>query len=464
MLKEFEDIYDIHPWLRFLTWLGLVCMALFLVWAFRQVTRGSFLLHPFPLVAALSAGWFMLCAFVIWLSLALIRHHLKQWKILDRKLFKQRVNEEWVAARESFLQQSDNLYNGSRASSLLWDYAGNGPPTRLSGDPLMGLQLPQKSQMSGETTERPAVPARRSNTDIPTRPATDLSSNADVPTRPATVSRAAPMSSPARPPVAEATKKRAAARVGVGWNRGIRRRHAPNEDGVAAIQGTCTYKNHIVPFDLFLVADGMGGHADGQEASRIAIKVMTQVVLQSIMVSDELADSSFIEVLINGVQQANLAIWKRNREQSSDMGTTLTAALVAGPKAYVVNVGDSRTYLFRPVVGLSAVTRDHSLVARLVASGAISPEEIYTYPGRNVIERSLGNSQHVKADSFIVTLSRGDWLLLCSDGLWEMVRDPQIERIMQGESDPTRMSDLLIQAALKGGGADNVSVIVAQVA
>jgi serine/threonine protein phosphatase PrpC len=250
----------------------------------------------------------------------------------------------------------------------------------------------------------------------------------------------------------------------VGWNPGIKRKHAPNEDGIAAIQGTCTHKERIVPFDLFIVADGMGGHANGQEASRLAIQTMTQVVLQSIVMCGELNDVSFTEVLASGVQQANLDIWEYNREQSSDMGTTLTAALVVGAKAYVVNVGDSRTYLYRPTEGLLQITRDHSLVARLVANGVITPDEIYTHPRRNQIERSLGDKNRAQVDTFIVDLRKGDWLLLCSDGLWEMVRDPAIERIMKNVSDPAQMSDTLIQAALKGGGADNVSVIVARVA
>lgn len=252
-------------------------------------------------------------------------------------------------------------------------------------------------------------------------------------------------------------------RVGVGWNPGITRRNAPNEDGVAAIQGTCTHQDRIVPFDLLIVADGMGGHADGQEASRVAIQTMTQAVLQSMVTSGELSDASLTEVMKNGVQQANIAIWQRNHEQRSDMGTTLTAALVVGAKAYVMNVGDSRTYMYRPSEGLTKVTRDHSLVARLVAQGVITPEEVYTHPGRNLVERSMGSTQRVEVDSFIVDVRKGDWLLLCSDGLWEMVRDREIERIVRATNNPTQMSDLLIQAALRGGGADNVSVIVARI-
>ena len=158
-----------------------------------------------------------------------------------------------------------------------------------------------------------------------------------------------------------------------------------------------------------------------------------------------------------------MTIWQSNQEKGANMGTTLTAALVIGSKAYVVNVGDSRTYMYRRGKGLSQITRDHSLVARLVASGLIASDDIYTHPERNLVERGLGDRRSVEVDCFTVDLHARDWLLLCSDGLWEMVRDPEIERIMKKEGDPSQMSDLLVQAALKGGGVDNVSVIVARV-
>ncbi len=253
------------------------------------------------------------------------------------------------------------------------------------------------------------------------------------------------------------------AKIGVGWNTGIKRRHRPNEDGLTAIQGTCTYRDQLVPFDLFIVADGMGGHADGQEASHLAIQNMTPIVLRNLVMSNEISELLLIEILKYGVQQANQAIWRRNHEMNSDMGTTLTAALIIGGSAYVVNVGDSRTYLYRQAQGLLQITRDHSLVARLVANGVITPDEMYTHPSRNLVERGLGDKHYVEVDHFIVELCKGDWLLLCSDGLWEMVRDMEIAQIMSSGNAPEEISDLLVQAALDGGGMDNVSVIVARV-
>jgi serine/threonine protein phosphatase PrpC len=167
------------------------------------------------------------------------------------------------------------------------------------------------------------------------------------------------------------------------------------------------------------------------------------------------------KLLRDGVQGANKAVNQRNLEEHADMGTTMTAALVFGPIAYVANVGDSRTYLYREPDGLTKITHDHSVVASLVEAGIIQPDDIYTHPKRNQIYRSLGEKPVVDVDSFKVPLKPGDKLLLCSDGLWDMVRDPEIQSIMSLPTpDPAKTGQKLIQAALDGGGEDNVSVIV----
>src|SRR5437763_4433759 len=123
-----------------------------------------------------------------------------------------------------------------------------------------------------------------------------------------------------------------------------------------------------------------------------------------------------------------MAIWQCNQEKGANMGTTLTAALVIGSKAYVVNVGDSRTYMYRQGKGLSQITRDHSLVARLVASGLIASDDIYTHPERNLVERGLGDRRSVAVDCFTVDLKARDWFLACVEGLWVKVRDRVIRR------------------------------------
>lgn len=253
--------------------------------------------------------------------------------------------------------------------------------------------------------------------------------------------------------------------VGYQSDVGIKRKHKPNEDSLFAMQGARTHNSQPQQFGLFVVADGMGGHANGQDASRLAIQTMIDFMLPKISVGNGMMDdAAYLRLLEEGVQHANQAVHQRNLEDHADMGTTMTTALVIGPIAYVANVGDSRTYLYRPSLGLTKVTRDHSVVASLVDAGIIKPDDIYTHPKRNQIYRSLGEKPIVEIDSFKVELQPNDKLLLCTDGLWDMVRDPEIQRIVSApEPNPTKTGEDLIQAALEGGGDDNISVILVSI-
>lgn len=245
---------------------------------------------------------------------------------------------------------------------------------------------------------------------------------------------------------------------------GIKRKYKPNEDNLFAAQGARNGQMTPQPYGLFVVADGMGGHANGQEASRIAIQTIIDYILPRLLNESETASEALPTLLVEGVQHANQAVHQQNMDARADMGTTMTAALVVDSTAYIANVGDSRTYLYREPGGLSKITHDHSVVASLVDAGIIKPDDIYTHPKRNQIYRSLGEKSAVDVDSFAVPLQAGDKLLLCSDGLWDMVRDPQIEAVLKNQvADPNKTGDMLIQAALDGGGEDNVSVIVVNI-
>jgi serine/threonine protein phosphatase PrpC len=241
---------------------------------------------------------------------------------------------------------------------------------------------------------------------------------------------------------------------------GIKRRHRPNEDSLFAAQGELTLNSSVEQFGLFVVADGMGGHANGQDASRLAMQTIVDRLMPKLSSSEQFTDEAYMQMLVEGVQEANQAVHQRNLEQRADMGTTMTATLVVGTTAFVANIGDSRTYLYRELEGLKKVTNDHSVVASLVKDGFIKPEDVYTHPRRNVITRSLGEKPVIDVDSFKVPLQAGDTLLLCSDGLWEMVRDPIIQNVLRSVPDPLQASAALIKAALDGGGDDNVSAIV----
>lgn len=260
-------------------------------------------------------------------------------------------------------------------------------------------------------------------------------------------------------------------------NRGIKRKHKANEDSVFAAQGACFINGSQCQVGLFIVADGMGGHANGQDASRLAIQAVRETIMTRLFSSMEMNKETLRQVLVDGVRKANQAINERNIEQHADMGTTMTGTLIIGMPttevgedgqmitypaiACVINVGDSRTYRYRLSDGLKKLTQDHSVVASLVAAGIIQEDDIYTHPRRNQIYRSLGEKLDIEIDAFIVPLLLGDRLLVCSDGLWDMVRDPKIEEVIRTNlNNVNKMSEALIQAALDGGGEDNVSVIV----
>ena len=250
-------------------------------------------------------------------------------------------------------------------------------------------------------------------------------------------------------------------RVGTGLDAGITRREKPNEDHLLAVHGTHTFNADYRPYGLFVVADGMGGHANGQEASRLVIQHIRNAIIPTLLSNVDLDSRHSKELLLEGIQHANLAIYQQNRQQGSDMGSTITSAILVGSMLTVANVGDSRTYLYTPQKGLSQVTHDHSMVARMVEKGIIRAEEIYTHPQRNQIYRCLGENASVQIDAFSLSYQPGDTLLLCSDGLWEMVRDVRIEEILRDTlPDAALATQTLVRAALEGGGKDNISAIV----
>ena len=255
-------------------------------------------------------------------------------------------------------------------------------------------------------------------------------------------------------------------RVGSQLDPGIRRKDRPNEDTLLVSQGimpSASASTWSKPFALLIVADGMGGQAHGQEASRLAVQSLAAYVSGSLG-SQPSKPEDLLPLLTAGVQYANQLVYQHNREKSDEMGTTMTAALVMDTTAYVAHVGDSQLYHYRHPTGLGQITCDHSVVAKLIAAGVIAPEDIYTHPLRNRIYRSLGEKASTEVDGDAVPLAAGDLLLLCSDGLWEMVRDQQITAILTTpRPHPSETAHALVQAALAGGGEDNVSVIVAQV-
>lgn len=209
----------------------------------------------------------------------------------------------------------------------------------------------------------------------------------------------------------------------------------------------------IIP-PLFAVADGMGGHEAGEIASEITVNTLA-----------ELAPSHLdAEGLTAAVEAANYNVMKAPRQGigRDGMGTTLTAAMLEGERLLIAQVGDSRAYLLRKG-HLQQITRDHSLMADLIEAGQITPEEARVHPNRSVITRAIGSDIHMRPDIYELNVDAGDRILLCSDGLSSMISNNAIESIMRRQSDAQHCADELVTAALENGGADNVTVVVADV-
>ncbi|WP_026834851.1 Stp1/IreP family PP2C-type Ser/Thr phosphatase [Eubacterium xylanophilum] len=209
--------------------------------------------------------------------------------------------------------------------------------------------------------------------------------------------------------------------------------------------------------NLFIVADGMGGHRAGDTASRLCVESFVSQIKQS-------AKTTPIGLFNEAVEVANASIFEKSStdEHLQGMGTTVVAAVVIGDTAYIVNVGDSRLYLYGE--GFRQITVDHSLVEEMVQSGKIQKEDMRTHPNKNIITRALGTTSKVKADCFEVEVNQGNVLLLCSDGLTNMLEDTEIERIISENIDNMEEAGKkLVNAANSSGGKDNISVILVKI-
>jgi protein phosphatase len=240
-----------------------------------------------------------------------------------------------------------------------------------------------------------------------------------------------------------------------------------NEDSLLALDMDRIHRSISRPIGLYVVADGMGGHSAGDVASGLAINTMAEQMVTHLLVpqlTGEIDASAFDAQrwLADAVQAANLAVYTHRRSASTDMGTTLVAALVVGDTAHIANVGDSRAYVITQDDDVRRITIDHSLVERLVAIGQIKPDEARSHPQRNVIYRTIGDKEEAEVDFFVQQLNPGDSLLLCSDGLSGKVEDTEMQRLVSRSQSPQEACELLVQAANDHGGDDNITVIIVQ--
>ena len=206
---------------------------------------------------------------------------------------------------------------------------------------------------------------------------------------------------------------------------------------------------------LFIVADGMGGHLAGEIASFDAIACIKDFMTEN-------ADNEEVLFIIDkAVKFANKYIFDKSQTDISykGMGTTVTLAKMISERLYYAHVGDSRIYLFRNKE-LKQITTDHSLVAELLISGQITPEQALVYPNKNVITKAVGTAENVEADTGYFDLVEDDIIILCSDGVTNMLNDETICKIIvEHENNIDTMTDTFVSEANAAGGSDNISVI-----
>jgi protein phosphatase len=250
-------------------------------------------------------------------------------------------------------------------------------------------------------------------------------------------------------------------RVGRASDTGLVRTH--NEDALLVFESQHHADKVFDLFALFILADGMGGHQAGEVASALAARTVAHQVLQHVYLpylSSGQADASQLpltEALTRAVDEASQLVYKT----VPGGGTTLTCALVVNDRAVLAHVGDSRAYLYQDGQ-LRQITKDHSYVDKLVELGQLTAEEAAAHPQKNVLYRAVGQEGTLEVDTYLETLRGGNRLLLCCDGLWSMVPEREIARILGSAATPQEACDQLVGAANTAGGRDNITAIVVE--
>lgn len=236
-----------------------------------------------------------------------------------------------------------------------------------------------------------------------------------------------------------------------------------NQDSVFSFFSSSVTVEEYPDFGVFVVADGMGGHQEGEKASAITARIVTNYMMQKIYVpmlnGQDMNDAdqpTIVEALVSAVQEANTSV----REKVADGGTTLTAVVIRGEAAHIAHVGDSRAYWISSQGEIEQITRDHSVVQRLIELDQLSPEEAETHEQRNVLYRAIGQNEEVEVEIHRKRLLPDSYLLICSDGLWNMVSNKEILEIVQASPLPQEACEKLVALANTHGGTDNITVTI----
>jgi protein phosphatase len=225
-----------------------------------------------------------------------------------------------------------------------------------------------------------------------------------------------------------------------------------NQDAIFSQHFAPTTENDPTEHGLFIVADGLGGYAGGERAAALAIQ----------MISTAYANRATDDPILNALEDAVLTAHEAIKEQLAGAGTCVTAVVVVGNRAFIAHVGDTRAYSITQT-GIEKLTRDHSVIQRLIDLGEITPEEAETHPQANVIYRSLGKIDHLDVDIDVHHLPPNSRILICSDGLWRLVTEAEIQDIAMSHHDPQEACDTLIALANERGGDDNITALLVQI-
>jgi len=249
-----------------------------------------------------------------------------------------------------------------------------------------------------------------------------------------------------------------------------------NQDSCFLSSFSAYEKSRLHKFTLMVVSDGMGGVAEGEKASSLAIRVIAKEVLSAyvpvvtgtdtirLYSDDDLQDKASY-ILKRAINMANSIVFEYSQEDVSrkGMGATLTGAFIEKDNMCVAHAGDTRCYLHNDEEGLIQITEDHSLVGRLVRMGQLTREEAMVSPQRSAIYRALGTSPELEIDFYRRTLKRGDLVLICTDGVWEYFPDKELIEIINTYKTPRAIGDILIEKCLERGADDNATLIIFRV-
>jgi serine/threonine protein phosphatase PrpC len=247
--------------------------------------------------------------------------------------------------------------------------------------------------------------------------------------------------------------------VGYSQSVGIQRDH--NEDALFTLTTSLNSNEGASESGLYIIADGMGGHQHGEIASDVAIRSLAGYVTRKVFTpilnpKPSQPSETIQEIMRDGMLEAHRAIIK----SAPGGGTTMTSILLLGDQMTVAHVGDSRAYTILQDGNIQCLTRDHSLVNRLIELGQLTLEEAATHPQRNVLYRTLGLGEPFEPDIQTIHLVHNHYLLICSDGLWGVIPESEITKIVAESTDPSQACEKLVEAANEAGGPDNISVIL----